>query len=202
MSREFAGLLTVLAGLFAAEGRPGGDAAARALRDAATALPDLPVQPDPPLLPACMAALNHAPHRAAEQVAAALPRIRWHYSGLEDGRIREDIARAMMTTELIGPDGMVAHPTVRAGLFMQSAGVDYVTRTHAAEECFIMLGGEGWWRTGDDKARLRRAGAVIFHPSNAPHSSLTRARPLIAAWRWTGAIGYEHYRLSGTSDTG
>lgn len=147
--------------------------------------------------PEGLAALAHQAIEVEGPVRAAFDLMDWHYSGLSDGRIRPEIALRMMTTEVIGPDGMFDHPTVRIGLFAQSADVAYVTRKHAAEETFIMLGGAGDWQKGDEPVRGCVVGDVIHHPPMVPHSSRTHDRPLIALWRWTGDISYRAYELTG-----
>jgi len=198
MQHALSHLLRALAGLFAAESRPGGLEAAAALGLCASGPHQFaPTTTDEYLLDAARQALETAPLPEAGAVAQALGLISWHYSGLEDDRIRPDIARHMLTAELIGPDGMIFHPSVRAGLFMQAAGIDYITRRHMAEETFVMLGGEGVWFLGKGPGQLARAGDILHHPSDAPHRSVTEDMPLIAAWRWTGGIAYEDYSLTG-----
>ncbi|MGV6811568.1 MAG: dimethylsulfonioproprionate lyase family protein [Brevirhabdus sp.] len=198
MQHALSHLLRALAGLFAAEGRPGGLEAAAALGLCASGPHRFTHHPiDDDLLEEARQALSTTPLPEAGAVVQALDLINWHFSGLEDGRINPDIARHMLTAELIGPDGMVYHPSVRAGLFMQAAGIDYVTRRHMAEETFVMLGGEGVWFVGDGPGQLARAGDILHHPSDAPHRSVTEDMPLIAAWRWTGGIAYEDYRMTG-----
>jgi len=189
-------LLDQLAPLFASEARPGGDLAAAAIAQV-HARPDWrdtdPADPMPGLI---KAALAIDPHPIASALRAAHPHLSWHASGLADGRIRAEIANRMITTEIIGPDGMLFHPTVRVGLFAQSADTDYVTREHAAEETFVMLAGRGDWSSFGASPRERQAGDVIHHPSMAPHVSVTRDTPFVAAWRWTGEIGYDGYALT------
>lgn len=192
----FGRMLLALGDIFAEEGRPGGREAADALRAAARREVRRQVPPHP-LVPRCKEALAMGTHPAAQSVIDAMPYIAWHYSGLEDGRIPPAISRSLVTAELIGPTGHVYHPTVKAGLFMQSAGLDYVTRIHEAEETFFMLGGHGVWFAGDAPGISSIGGDYIFHPSNIPHRSVTEAQPLIAAWRWTGEIGYDRYSLTG-----
>lgn len=190
-------MLSGMADLFEGEQRAGGHDVALEMRaicsKSHTSLPP----PHHVLKSDVDAALTADPLPIAETIKHALPLISWHYSGLNDGRIREDIARKMATCELVGPDGMIFHPKIRAGLFMQSAGVDYVTRQHAAVEVFVMLGGSGYWKVYDEPAQKRQAGDIIYHPSMAPHVSVTKEAPLIAAWFWTGDIAYEKYELTG-----
>jgi mannose-6-phosphate isomerase-like protein (cupin superfamily) len=194
---EFRQMLRALEKIFAAEGNPGGDEAAAALSGVLASPFDLPPPCNLEIIEAGATALETGGHTAAPAILAALPLIDWHHSGLADGRIRAEIAMAMATTELIGPDGMIFHPTVRAGLFMQIANLDYVTRTHPAEETFVMLGGAGYWTCNGSEPQRQEVGTYIHHPSGAPHTSITKQDPLIAAWRWTGDIGYEGYSLDG-----
>ena len=84
---------------------------------------------------------------------------------------------------------------VRAGLLVQRANTYYPLHAHEAEETYVMLAGEGIWRRGAERPARRRPGDVIFHPSKIPHATRTGARPLFAAWRWSGDIGLESYRL-------
>jgi dimethlysulfoniopropionate lyase len=194
---DFIEFLRALEAVFAAEGRPGGDEAARALGEVLMTRFGLPPPNPLDIVGDVTEALRSGNHPAVPATLAAWPLIDWHHSGLADGRIRPEIALSMATAELIGPNGMIFHPSVRVGLFMQVAGVDYVTRTHAAEETFVMLGGAGDWTCNGSLPLRQTAGAYIHHPSGAPHASITRDDPLIAAWRWTGDIAYDGYSLDG-----
>ncbi len=195
--KAFYQMLDDLAVLFDVEKSLGGDAAAAALRSI-TSKSHLPLPKGHDLMPDVeQAALDIDPLPICEHIDQAMPLIDWHYSGLADGRIRPEIAKRMATAELIGPNGMIFHDTVRVGLFMQAANLDYVTREHAAEETFIMLCGEGLWSVNNGPLQKQTSGAYIHHPSMAPHVSVTDAHPFIAAWRWTGEIGYDKYTLTG-----
>jgi hypothetical protein len=194
---NFTQMLRALEQVFSQENRPGGDETARALSEVAGNPFDLRPPHSLDITDNARDALRTGGHEAASAILASWPLIDWHHSGLEDGRIRPEIALSMATTELIGPNGMIFHPTVRAGLFMQIADLDYVTRTHPAEETFVMLGGAGYWTCNGSTPQRQTAGAYIHHPSNAPHTSVTKDDPVIAAWRWTGDIAYEGYTLTG-----
>ncbi len=195
--KVFYDVLADLADLFDAENRMGGHQAAQELRK-------IHDKCHTPLLPAHQAlpgvvnsALSLEPHPICKKIAKVTSLIDWHYSGLESGRIRPEIAKRMATAELIGPDGMVYNDKVRVGLFVQSAGVHYVTRHHAAEETFIMLGGQGYWQAEGNEQTLCKTGDMIHHTSGTPHASITEKQPFIAAWRWTGDIGFDKYTLTG-----
>jgi hypothetical protein len=196
-TKAFYQMLDDLAVLFDVENTHGGNAAADALRSI-TSKSHLPLPRGHDILPDVeKQALDIDPLPICEHIEHAMPLIDWHHSGLADGRIRPEIANKMATVELIGPDGMIFHDTVRVGLFMQSANLDYVTREHAAEETFIMLCGSGMWSCHNEPLQTRKSGDYIHHPSMAPHVSVTYGDPFIAAWRWTGEIGYDKYSLTG-----
>jgi len=112
-------MLHALEDVFASEGRPGGDEAAVALKEVTDNPFDLPPAKSLDTVECASDALKAGGHAAAPSILAELPSIDWHHSGLEDGRIRADIALSMATAELIVPNGMIFHPTVRVGLFMQ-----------------------------------------------------------------------------------
>ena len=189
-------LMIALAGLYAAENRPGGYETARALLQTADIEADLPHHPEGPIHDQLMAALAGDAHPLAPLIRAAEPYLRWEFSSL-GGRIRDDIARGMMQAEIIGPGAIFEHASVNVGLFVQGANLDYVTRRHAAEETFIVLGGGALWQRGDEPQHFGGVGAVIHHPSMMPHTDCTRESPLLAAWRWTGDISVEGYTLTG-----
>ena len=196
-TKAFYQMLDDLAVLFDVENTHGGNAAATALRSI-TSKSHLPLPRGHDLMPDVeKQALDIDPLPVCEHIEHAMPLIDWHHSGLADGRIREDIATKMATAELIGPNGMIYHETVRVGLFMQSGNLDYVTREHAAEETFIMLCGEGLWSRDGEALAKRTSGEYIHHPSMMPHVSVTQDYPFIAAWRWTGDISYDKYSLTG-----
>lgn len=189
-------LLYALAGLYASENRPGGTEAALALIAAALQPADLVPALPGPLDSDLQAILTDDPHPFSALVRDATPWLPWVFSEL-NGRIRAEIAHGMMQTELVGPDGIFPHSDIRVGLWLQSANLDYVTRAHAAEETFFILGGGALWQAGDAAPAWLGAGAIIHHPSQTPHSDCTRESPLLAAWRWTGDIAVEGYTLKG-----
>lgn len=195
--KVFYDVLADLADLFDAENRIGGHEAAQELRAICSRV-------HTPLLPAnqvlsdmIQSALSTNPLPVSAKIAKVMSLIDWHHTGLADGRIRPEIAHHMATAELVGPDGMVFCEHMRIGLFAQSANVNYVAREHAAEETFIMLGGSAIWQAEDDPPELCKTGDMIFHPSNMSHISVTKNEPFIAAWRWTGDIGFDKFTLTG-----
>lgn len=197
LPHPFRDLALAISDLYAAEGRPGGDATASALRQAATTLSRPGPSLAPPYVDQLKEALIGSSHPIAPLIADALPFIRWQHAGLSDGRIRAEVAVQMLTAEIIGPTGMIPCATLRAGLFMQARNVAYTTRSHAAEETYIALTNTGRWSLNHAEPAPREAGEIIFHPSMAPHATFTDDQPLLAIWRWSGDIGWDSYAMAG-----
>lgn len=197
MNRDIANLLDALAEIFAAEGRPGGDLAANALRTHRTApinLAGSETALSPQIRQILAADESHPLARAIAPVESLLP---WHHSGLADGRIRPEIAHHMATCEILGSRGTVACHTCRVGLFFQSANLDYPDRNHMAEETFFIISGQGEWRCGYSAWHAQPPGGYVHHPSMVPHQSRTTGQAILTAWRWTGDVAFETYRLLG-----
>jgi mannose-6-phosphate isomerase-like protein (cupin superfamily) len=195
--KVFYDVLADLADLFDAESRIGGHEAAQELRAICSKV-------HTPLLPAHQVltetieqAITIDPLPIAAKIAKVMPLIDWHSSGMVDGRIRPEISEHLATAELVGPDGMIYSEHVRVGLFVQSPNLNYVTRKHAAEETFIILGGSAYWQVDGEEPVLGKSGDMIFHPSNTPHATITKDEPFISAWRWTGDVAYDQYTLTG-----
>ena len=188
-------LIDALADLFDGEGRPGGDEVAAALRHH---------RDDPVCHPGSGTAIDQEIRNLcaepdatsiAHLTAAAWHFLPWHYSGLSDGRIPEELARRMITCEILGDRGTIFCSTCRVGFFAQMSGVDYGARTHAAEETFFVVAGEADFRLPPGDWHRLRPGDAIHHPSMAPHQSRSPDRAMLAVWRWTGSIGLETYQM-------
>ncbi|MCP5088188.1 MAG: hypothetical protein GY952_15455 [Rhodobacteraceae bacterium] len=188
-------LLQELAVLYGAEGRSGGDAAAAALTRVARELPDnLPLQPTHYEL-VLRTGMAFDPQPLAEKALAALPYIQWGGSDLREDRIPEKLANDMPMCQLVGPDGMFFDAEVRVGLWMQTAGVIYGPRSHAAEETFLLLAGEAEWHAEGRENAIIASGATVHHPSWIAHTTITHHKPVLCAWRWSGEIGFDKYKL-------
>ena len=194
-AHAFRRLLLALADIYAGEGRPGGDQAAAAYRRAADDLPVLRPHPPYRLDDAIRTASEDAAHPAARAAREAHPVLRWSATGILDEHIPTAVSDVFAVVSLIGPGAMVEAEGVRAGLFMQVADTYYPLHAHAAEETYVMLAGSGEWTLEGHPPASRTAGDYIHHPSGAGHATRTGPRPLLAAWRWSGDIGLESYRL-------
>lgn len=99
--------------------------------------------------------------------------------------------------ELIGPDGLVRSNTVRLGLYGMLPNAEYGIRTHPAEETFIMLAGQAYWKQGDRPYALHGPGERSHHPSMLPHATRTAEKAFLSAYVWHGDLSTENYVYEG-----
>ncbi len=186
-------LLVFMAEQFDHESTDGGSEASLALRNAAT-LPDLEFAtttcPKPDLI---QSAVSHKAIDGINALLNALPFLEWFDPSEAFANMASDKSSGMMPVEVLGPDGMIDHPTIRIGLYVQDPNFFYPARRHPAEESYIMIAGEGFWSAEGQELSKRALGEVIFHPSNISHANETRDVPMVAFWRWSGDIDYDHY---------
>ena len=103
--------------------------------------------------------------------------------------------------ELIGPTGLFFSNTIMLGLYGMLPNSEYGFRTHPAEETFVMLAGNAFWRRGDGQYSLHRPGSRSYHPSQLPHSTQTRELAFMAVYVWDGDISTKEYTYNGISPT-
>ncbi len=126
-----------------------------------------------------------------DELSSVADRIMWFQS--PEARVPPGWAHRSAAAELVGPDGMIAEPSLRFGIFYLSPGLHYPEHWHEAEEFYYVLAGAADWTiTGQRRAR-REAGDLVRTPSMAHHAIETGAEPLLALWGWDGNIDYGTY---------
>lgn len=185
-------LLCAIADVFAAEPRPEASASAAALLSAPSGTL---LQPRP----ACeldlgiQSLLASSTHPAAAAIVAAQERIPWGTNPVAD-RVDAGFSSICAVATLMGPEGPVACPDHRLGLFYQRPDCYYALHAHDADETYVIIAGSALWTAGAD-LRQRGAGEMVHHPSLMPHAFRTGAEGLIALWRWSGDISVSSYAM-------
>ena len=190
----FRDLLRALANAYSEEDRDGARELVALLREGAeTAAPEpaTPYKYDAAIL----AATESATHPAAKAARKAHGLLQWSATGILDELIPTAVSDMFAVVPLIGAGAPVESDTVRAGLFMQLSGSVYPPHAHSAEETYIMLAGQADWQLNLGDWHRHGPGEMIHHPSEAPHATRAGALPIIAAWRWSGDIRSETYRM-------
>ena len=99
--------------------------------------------------------------------------------------------------ELVGPDGLVKSESIRLGLYGMLPNSEYGVRTHPAEEIYIMLAGECFWKRGDAPYCCERPNGRSYHPSMMPHASKTENQSFMSVYVWVGDLSTDAYEYSG-----
>lgn len=187
-------LFLALADVFAQEGRHGGDAAAAAFAEAANTIGNLTADPPCALDGEIRAALEGAEDPAAQAIRSLHGQLPWRTLQAPGSTLNAPGREIFAVAFLLGPGEMIESATLRGGLFFQRANTRYPLHSHAAEETYAPLIGDADW-TDAATTRRRGPGSLVHHRSEMPHASTTHATPLLAAWRWSGDIRFDAYRL-------
>ncbi len=99
--------------------------------------------------------------------------------------------------ELVGPDGLVPSDTVRLGLYGILPHAEYGIRTHPAEEIFVMLAGQAYWKRDAAPYLLQGPGERSYHPSMMPHATRTGDAAFMSVYVWHGDIATDNYTYQG-----
>ena len=99
--------------------------------------------------------------------------------------------------ELVGPDGLVKSELIRLGLYGMLPNSEYGVRTHPAEEIYIMLAGECFWKRGDAPYSCERSNGRSYHPSLMPHASRTEDQAFMSVYAWVGDLSTKSYEYLG-----
>jgi hypothetical protein len=99
--------------------------------------------------------------------------------------------------ELFGPDGLVKSKSIRIGLYGMLPDSEYGVRTHPAEEIYIMLAGECFWKRGDAPYVCEKSNGRSYHPPLMPHASKTGDKAFISVYVWVGDVSTDAYEYSG-----
>ena len=113
----------------------------------------------------------------------------------EESYIRDSINKSHV--ELIGPSGIVNSNSIQIGLYGMLAHNKYGIRTHPAEEVYIMLAGEVFWKVGNTEYLRHTAGQRSYHPSMVPHANKTENKAFMSVYVWQGDISTENYVYNG-----
>ena len=74
---------------------------------------------------------------------------------------------------------------------------EYGVRTHPAEEIYIMLAGECFWKRGDAPYVCEKSNGRSYHPPLMPHASKTGDKAFISVYVWVGDVSTDAYEYSG-----
>lgn len=187
------GIFAALIPTFEEEHRPGGMAAAAALRRARSQpYRGLQATADPKSLLETVCTQPGALAIAASILAcrSLIAWSNWTGEGLAD-----DLSSGLYTAELIGPDGHIVDDNVRIGLLISDAAIDYPMSRHSGEETYIVISGVAEWSVDNGPYSTKAPGSLIHHPAWVPHGRRTSKEPFLGAWRWSGDLDLSSFSV-------
>ena len=90
--------------------------------------------------------------------------------------------------QLLGPNSIVEHPTVRVGIGLWGPRLHYPAHKHEAEELYHVLAGEPSFGGRDGESRATRPGDAVYHAPWQEHCQDFGATPTVLLYCWTGAV--------------
>ena len=170
-------------------------------RNVATAIRELPAAlgqwenrhlPAADHFTAVCAMASEATRPLVDAVAALEDRFQWRGGG-DHGfgdRKRGDLAYV----PFVGLTSLVVTDAITCGIFLLAPGAFYPNHSHAADEIYYVIAGQGEWQKDSGDFVAYGPGSLIEMPSFTPHALSTGVTPVLILYAWIGDIGGE-YRI-------
>ena len=145
---------------------------------------------DHPLLSQLDDALSAAsgPPELVDSVAALSSAGGWYQVYAGDG-INAAMADFMLAKQIVGPKGIFASDSMRAGIFLLAPNFNYLMHDHAALEIYYVHSGTIDIQNGTESAPRRLGpGQYSITPSEVPHALYTGDAPVLLLFVWTGKV--------------
>ena len=143
-----------------------------------------------PLLSQLDDALNAAlgPPELVDSVAALSSAGGWYQVYTGDG-INAAMADFMAAKQIVGPKGLLASNSMRAGIFLLAPHFEYLMHDHAALEVYYVHSGTIDIQNGTESVQRRLVpGQYSITPSEVPHALHTGDAPVLLLFVWTGNV--------------
>ncbi|WP_419922975.1 dimethylsulfonioproprionate lyase family protein [Candidatus Poriferisodalis sp.] len=118
-------------------------------------------------------------------LAPALP---WRQTAGYLGVLSQDFHDNYGYVQLVGPDSIVEHHSVRVGIAVWGPHLHYPSHHHEAEELYHVLAGEPLFSGSDGVRRTTRPGDAVHHAPWQEHCQDFGATPTVLLYCWTGAV--------------
>ena len=118
-------------------------------------------------------------------LASALP---WRQTAGYFGVLSEDFHHNYGYVQLLGPDSIVEHHSVRVGIAVWGPHLHYPSHNHEAEELYHVLAGKPSFSGSDGVRRTTKPGDAVHHAPWQEHCQDFGATPTVLLYCWTGAV--------------
>lgn len=120
----------------------------------------------------------------------------WAPPRTSDDKMYTEHSKCKVHVELLGPGGLVKSGELRLGLYGMMPNSKYGIRTHPAEEIYIMLAGQAFWKRAELPYTLHHPGERSYHPSMMEHGTQTGEKAFMSIYVWHGDISTANYVYS------
>ena len=153
-----------------------------------------PVQVEPRQLPvlrlldAVVLSGDTAIDAVLEEFLSLAPVLPWRQTAGYFGVLSQHFHDNYGYVQLVGPDSIVEHHSVRVGIAVWGPHLHYPSHNHEAEELYHVLAGEPLFSGNDGVRRTSRPGDAVHHTPWQEHCQDFGATPTVLLYCWTGAV--------------
>ena len=97
--------------------------------------------------------------------------------------------------EIVGPDSDLFSDQMRLGAFLLAPYTHYPMHSHAAEEIYLPISGNGEWKIEQLDYVAHQPGSVIHIKPWKTHAIRSTREPLLMLWAWFGNLDFACYRF-------
>lgn len=141
---------------------------------------------------AACALATDATRPIVEAVAALADHFQWRGGG--DHGFGDRLRGELAYVPFVGPTSLIVADDFTFGIFLLAPGAFYPNHSHAADEIYFVVAGEGEWQKDNGDFVSHGPGSLVEMPSFTPHALRTGASPVLMLYAWTGDIAGE-YRI-------
>ncbi|WP_420440768.1 dimethylsulfonioproprionate lyase family protein [Candidatus Poriferisodalis sp.] len=122
-----------------------------------------------------------------EEFLTLAPSLPWIQTAGYRGVLSQEFHDNYGYVQLVGPNSIVEHRSVRIGIAVWGPNLHYPSHHHEAEELYHVLAGEPCFST-DGVPRTTNPGIAVHHAPWQPHQQDFGATPTVLLYCWTGAV--------------
>ena len=122
-----------------------------------------------------------------EEFLALAPALPWIQTAGYRGVLSQDFHDNYGYVQLIGPNSIVEHQSVRVGIAVWGPNLHYPSHHHEAEELYHVLAGQPSF-TSEGVRRITGPGDAVHHAPWQPHQQDFGATSTVLLYCWAGAV--------------
>lgn len=122
-----------------------------------------------------------------EEFLSLAPALPWIQTAGYRGVLSQEFHDNYGYVQLIGPNSIIEHQSVRVGVAVWGPNLHYPSHHHEAEELYHVLAGQPSF-TSEGMRRITEPGDAVHHAPWQPHQQDFGATPTVLLYCWAGAV--------------